>query len=57
MADQNGIDFNRSFPITVLQKKAPNIKRGIQLSHFYLLLSAVRAARLLCVVSREATLA
>src|SRR5438093_13774046 len=51
------IDFKRSFSITVLRKKAPNIERGIQLSHFHLLFSAVRAARLLRVVSRAATLA
>src|SRR5262249_5680455 len=27
--DKNGIDFKRGFSITVLQKKAPNIERGI----------------------------
>jgi len=51
------IDFKRSFSITVLRKKAPNIERGIQLSHFHLLFSAFRAARLLRAVSRAATLA
>jgi len=57
MPDKNGIDFTKSFSITVLREKAPNIERGIQLSHFHLLFSALRAARLLRAVSRAATLA
>jgi hypothetical protein len=29
MPDKKGIDFKRSFSITVLPEKAPNIERGI----------------------------